>query len=57
MMLELTGRKVVVYANDITYTGRLVEVGESELHLETETGWVTIPLEHVVYVRETDEER
>ncbi|HEB75916.1 MAG TPA: hypothetical protein ENJ04_06155 [Nitrospirae bacterium] len=51
-MMGLIGKRVVVEANGITYRGRLVEVGETEVHLETELGWVTLPTDHVVDIRE-----
>lgn len=53
-MLDLIGKKVEVEANGITYTGRLVEISESEVHLETELGWVTLLTEHVVNIREAE---
>ena len=56
-MMELIGRNVEVEANGITYTGRLVEVSETEVHLETELGWVTLMTEHVVNIREAGEEK
>ncbi len=40
---ELIGKDVVVHANGITYTGKLVEVNENEVYLQSETGWLTIP--------------
>jgi len=51
-LIELMGRRVVVEANGITYTGRLVEIGETEVHLETESGWITLQTDHVVDIRE-----
>ncbi len=53
-MIELIGKKVEVEANGITYTGKLVEISESEVHLETELGWVTLLTEHVVNIREAE---
>ena len=53
-MFNLIGKKVVVEANNITYTGRLVEIGETEVYLETELGWVTILSENVVDIREAE---
>ncbi|NOZ26113.1 MAG: hypothetical protein GXO94_08520 [Nitrospirae bacterium] len=51
-MMELIGKKVVVEANGIIYRGRLVEIGETEVHLETELGWVTLQTDHVIDIRE-----
>jgi hypothetical protein len=36
----------------ITYTGKLVEIGEEEVHLEAETGWVMIPVERIASITE-----
>jgi hypothetical protein len=55
-MLDLIGKKVEVEANGITYTGRLVEISETEVHLETELGWVTLMTEYVVNIREAEED-
>lgn len=52
MIENLIGKVVEVFANDITYTGKLVEVGETDVHLQTETGWVVIPVEQVISIRE-----
>ncbi len=50
-MEELTGKKVEVNTVDTLYTGILVEIGESEVQLQSETGWVVIPLERVVEIK------
>ncbi|GBE37189.1 hypothetical protein BMS3Bbin07_01349 [bacterium BMS3Bbin07] len=55
-MIELIGKNVVVEANGITYTGKLVEISETEVHLETELGWVTLLTEHVVNIREAEDD-
>lgn len=51
-MIDLIGRIVEVTANDITYSGRLIEVGETEIHLESELGWIVIPIEQVASIQE-----
>jgi sporulation protein YlmC with PRC-barrel domain len=50
-MHELIGKEVEVNTTEITYRGTLVEIGESEIHLQSETGWITIPVERVVDVK------
>lgn len=55
-MIDLIGKKVEVEANGITYTGRLVEISETEVQLETELGWVTLLTEHVVNIREAGDD-
>jgi len=54
-MHELIGKEVVVSANDIEYHGTLVEIGEAELHLQGETGWIVIPMGSVIDVRAAGE--
>ncbi len=44
---EMIGRQVVVYAKGITYSGKLVEINEQEVYLESETGWITIPVTQI----------
>ena len=46
-MHELIGKIVVVEAHKITYTGKLIEIGEEEVHLESESGWIVIPVDSV----------
>jgi hypothetical protein len=50
-MQELIGKEVVVSANEIEYHGTLVEIGETEVHLQGETGWIVIPMGSVVEIR------
>ncbi len=54
MIEALTGKEVVVTANGITYRGILIEVGETEVYLQSETGWIAIPTENVVDIREAE---
>lgn len=51
-MIDLIGTVVEVGTGEATYEGRLVEVGEYELHLESESGWIVIPVERIAYVRQ-----
>ena len=44
-------------ANDMIYTGKLVEVSETEVHLETVSGWIVIPVEQVGDIRERETDR
>ena len=55
-MNEMTGKMVEVGTVEAVYTGKLIEVNEDELHLETETGWIVVPIDRVAYVREIAEE-
>ena len=47
---ELVGHEVEVMAGDILYRGRLIEMGEENLHMESSSGWITIPMERVTKV-------
>jgi hypothetical protein len=52
---DLIGKIVIVEAEDgITYTGKLVEVGEEEVHLESELGWIVIPVDKISNIREKE---
>ncbi len=52
-MIDLIGKMVIVEAEDgITYTGKLVEIGEEEVHLESETGWVVIINDRIANITE-----
>ncbi len=44
---EMIGKDVVVYANGITYSGKLVEINDQEVYLEAESGWLTIPVAQI----------
>lgn len=51
-MIDLIGKLVEVGSVDIVYTGRLVEINEKEVHLESESGWIVVPVDRIAYVRE-----
>lgn len=51
MISNLTGKIVEVAANDVIYTGRLIEAGETEIYLETTDGWLTIAIEQIAFIR------
>ena len=52
-MIDLTGKIVVVETEDgITYTGKLVEIGEEEVQLESEMGWVVIMNNRIANITE-----
>jgi len=46
---------VIVETAETMYTGRLIEVGEEEVHLESEMGWVVIPVQRVTSIREKED--
>ncbi|RJQ20598.1 MAG: hypothetical protein C4560_04715 [Nitrospiraceae bacterium] len=46
-MQELIGKEVNVYTSETVYRGILIEIGESEIYLQSESGWIVIPVEKV----------
>lgn len=50
-MQGLIGKNVEVVTGDVTYRGILVEIGETEIYLQAEEGWITVPVDRVVDVR------
>jgi len=53
-MQHLTGKEVVVLTSETTYKGTLVELGEKELYLQTENGWVLIPVDKIADIKEAE---
>ncbi len=53
-MNDLTGKTVIVETQETSYTGKLIEIGEEEVHLETEMGWIVIPVERIASIREKE---
>jgi hypothetical protein len=50
-IIELLGKHVEVSANQITYHGTLVEVSETDVFLQGDSGWVVIPVDQVISIR------
>ncbi|MBE0425280.1 MAG: hypothetical protein IBX72_01370 [Nitrospirae bacterium] len=53
-MIDLIGKNVVVETTETTYTGKLVEIGEEDVHLVSEIGWIVVPVEKVTNIKEID---
>ena len=51
---SMIGKRVRVMANDITYTGLLIEVSETSVELQCDVQWVTIPVDSISSI-EVDE--
>jgi hypothetical protein len=51
-MIDLIGKIVEIETADMTYVGKLIEVGEDEVHIEAVTGWVIVPLDKIAFIRE-----
>jgi hypothetical protein len=52
---ELIGKVVEVHTADMMYTGRLIEVGEDEVYLESESGWIVVPVGTVALIKEKED--
>jgi hypothetical protein len=55
-MTDLIGTIVEVGTGEALYVGKLVEVNEYEIHLESESGWVVVPIERIAFVRPREDE-
>ncbi|MBI5664952.1 MAG: hypothetical protein HZC49_07700 [Nitrospirae bacterium] len=53
-MQELTGREVEVFTFETVYRGILIEIGLNEVHLKSESGWIVVPVEKIVEIREAE---
>ena len=53
-MIDLIGKIVEVGTVETLYVGKLIEINENEIHLETESGWLVVPIERVAFVRERE---
>ncbi len=51
-MLDLIGKTVEVGTPETSYIGKLIEINETEVHLESDSGWMVVPVERVTFVRE-----
>lgn len=55
-MRDLVGKTVEVQTGDMIYTGILVEVGEEEVYLESDAGWIVLPVDRVAFIKEKEED-
>lgn len=53
-MLDLIGKIVDVETPDMVYTGKLIEIGEEDVHLESESGWIVVPVDRIINIKEKD---
>ncbi len=51
MLRELMNKEVEVKTADIIYRGILADVGETELALSSDSGWITVPMDNILYVK------
>lgn len=54
-MQELVGKDVEVLALETTYKGKLIEIGETEVYIEAESGWIAIPVEKIISIKEKED--
>lgn len=54
-MVDLIGKVVEVVTPETSYFGKLVEVNEEEVYLETDSGWVVVPIDKIAYIREPED--
>jgi len=52
-MQHLTGKEVVVHTSETIYKGTLIELGDKELYLQSEDGWIVIPVEKIADIKES----
>lgn len=50
--MDLKGKIVEVVTPETVYRGTLVEINDEEVHLESESGWVIVPIDRVALIRE-----
>ena len=55
-MNDLIGKEVEVITAETVYTGKLVEVNEDEVYLESEAGWLVIPVDRIADIRARNED-
>jgi hypothetical protein len=54
-MIELIGKIVEVGTAETVYTGTLIEVNEDDVYLESDSGWIVVPVEKVGFIRIKEE--
>ena len=54
-MTDLIGKMVEVGTVETTYTGRLIEINDNEVYLESESsGWIVIVSDRIAFIRELE---
>jgi hypothetical protein len=53
-VLDLIGKLVIVETPETTYSGKLIEIGEEEVYLESEIGWIVVPVERITSIQEKE---
>ena len=50
-MQELIGKKVEVSTFETIYRGTLIEIGEEEVHIQSDSGWIVVPIGKIVAIK------
>jgi hypothetical protein len=50
-LMGLIGQEVEVMSDGMLYRGRLIEVSETEVFLQSELGWIQLSVEKVTEIR------
>jgi hypothetical protein len=56
-MMELIGKTVEVGTVETVYIGKLIEVNDEDVYIESESGWIVVPVDRVAYIREKEEKK
>jgi hypothetical protein len=48
---SMTGKEVIVISNGMTYTGILVEVSDSAVHIKGSFQWISLPVSSVTEIK------
>ncbi len=54
-MIDLIGKNVEINTIDMIYTGKLIEIGEDEIYIESDTGCLVIPSEKIASIKEKED--
>lgn len=50
-IMSMTGKEVVVTSNGMNYTGVLIEVSDTEVHLKGSFQWISLPVSSVTQIK------
>lgn len=54
-MQDFVGKIVEVLTLETAYRGKLIEVGETEVYIKAESGWIVVPVEKVISIKEKED--
>ena len=50
----LIGKRVNISAGGVVYTGILMEISDSEVHLQTDMQWITLEMDNIASIELAD---